>query len=351
MLRKNVSKLIAIMGVVLFAGGCDVTTFSKISDNTGNLKRTEVIATQVIDNVKRVIDDTDITGNHYMVYGLKVGDSKDSLVSKLGVPQNKSVKDGITAYQYPKLVFAIIDEKISVIKSKDQEFRTLKDVGIGSTFEEVVNKYKGFSIKGYSENSSLGNLAREVYVIGKTNFVSFGITYKNREPVVESVEVGQEQLSSSFLDKLYDITDTMSWDYSVVRKNLNGKFVINAKTLESAKIGQLTGIKYSLGASTTEIKDTLGNPEEEEYYEGGKYMKYSDCLYFYDETTKTVNNIFTTTKASRDEIINTLGKPTEEDLDEEGVLFIIYKTGDNELSFRKGSNNEQAFRVTISATP
>ncbi|RKN74899.1 hypothetical protein [Paenibacillus ginsengarvi] len=325
-------------------------SFLTIMGCTSNKESINDLTSEGIQAATNPVKNTDISSDDFIVYGIKTGDSKETLVNKLGVPQNKTVKNGVTVYEYPKVFFMFSDEKINVIQSKDVEFKTKKGIGVGNSFEDIINNYKGFKIKGYPENSSLGFLVREVYIIDNKYSLAFYMTYRNREPIIESIQISEGPLKQSFLESLYDIESGEDWDYNLARKKINGSLVLNKDTITSAASGKLTGIKYGLGTPIKDIKDVLGPPEEEQYYNGGKYVLYNGCLYFYDgmekmENKKTVASIMTSTKLSHQEIMNMLGKPTDETI-EEDTVYITYKAGHFTLEFTK-KNNEDEFIVQL----
>lgn len=95
-------------------------------------------------------------GDEFLAYEIQLGETKDSLVEKIGVPDEKENTSlfglDVLEYKYPKISFGLYEDKVIYISSEDNEYRTKNNVGINTKYSQLEESYP----KGYlnSNNSS-----------------------------------------------------------------------------------------------------------------------------------------------------------------------------------------------------
>lgn len=121
----------------------------------------------------------------FTVYGVSLGDSKDTLVKKIGVPDSKDAdiifNTKVIVYNYPNIGFFLYNDVVVQIISSDAEFTTLSGVGINSTLKEVKNIYNNSNITTGSANLLVTiNNSRSIIFNFTANEVSSVITKRGK---------------------------------------------------------------------------------------------------------------------------------------------------------------------------
>jgi len=135
-----------------------------------------------------------ITAKTFSVYGLSIGDSKDKLIEKLGVPFDKqSVPiDNKTAlaYNYRNVNVLILDDRIYTMTSTDMEFKTKQGVAIGDSFEKLVQVYGKQSLQG---TAIMGGIVMKAFLFGDGVILGFDLKYHDASypPKVESIAISK----------------------------------------------------------------------------------------------------------------------------------------------------------------
>lgn len=84
--------------------------------------------------------------NEIQIHGIKIGDSVDDVVKKLGIPKEKEVNatENYTLYEYEKVEFLFFDGKVVAISTQDEEFETRHGIKIGGIVDNIIEEYNGF---------------------------------------------------------------------------------------------------------------------------------------------------------------------------------------------------------------
>ncbi|WP_338463077.1 hypothetical protein V5G20_01710 [Brevibacillus borstelensis] len=79
-----------------------------------------------------------------IIYGITLGSTKDDVVDKFGVPTTKKHRDKVIQYKYKDYDFLFANDSVVSITSGDIEFKSNRGIGIGNTYQEVIDAYKDF---------------------------------------------------------------------------------------------------------------------------------------------------------------------------------------------------------------
>ncbi|WP_148296801.1 hypothetical protein [Halalkalibacter akibai] len=107
--------------------------------------------------------------------------------------------------------------------------------------------------------------------------------------------------------------------------------------IEKGYSGIFAPIDTELGIGEMGIRNLLGQPTKEGYYEGGRFLDYSDRTFFINpETNKSVAMAIDVKSyhLKKDDLKRTLGTPDESEFNEmDGLWMFVYKLEDYELMF------------------
>ncbi|AYB48086.1 ankyrin repeat domain-containing protein [Paenibacillus lautus] len=164
-----------------------------------------------------VSSSVEIQNELLIVHGIKLGDSKEKIIDKLGYPQTKGEvietknKNTATSYKYGGLSFGILNDNVVSIEIDDREYKTSKGIGIGSNYIDLINTYSELTPMENEE----GNF---VFISEGDTFLSFVL---DSSRTIEQISYGYKSLFDEISDftfedmvKTANVADTMNNSHS-----------------------------------------------------------------------------------------------------------------------------------------
>jgi len=98
-----------------------------------------------------VSKDKNINAKEFVVNGIKLGDSKETLVKKLGIPVFKDEAEPFIRYGYGSVYYFLVDDKVAVVMSLDIEAKTKRGIGLDN-IDQFNKAYSEFDVKSFDSN-------------------------------------------------------------------------------------------------------------------------------------------------------------------------------------------------------
>ncbi|MFC5530434.1 SCO family protein [Cohnella yongneupensis] len=268
--------------------------------------------------------------SEFNVYGIVVGASSDELVNKLGAPLKKKLVNRMGSeyfdYIYESLQFAVIDGKVAMVGSKDVELKTNQDVGVGSSVEQVSEKYSSYG--KYEDEEHYRGVV--VYFDSEgAMFVEFNndkvskVAAANMRFIEDYFEVTQGQLRSISAYSKYSDEDIEALAQDT--KSLSNK--------DLAIIDDSSSKQINIGMEKSKVEEILGRPEEETEFG----TKYNGVSIMYDENNivAAITTPWDDNRAKRFRTIRgiTIGSSEYEVADKYGVEKNDDSVSDNEYGY------------------
>lgn len=180
------------------------------------------------------------------IYGITLGSTKDDVVDKFGVPTTKKQRDKVIQYKYKDYDFLFANDSVVSITSGDIEFKSNRGIGIGGTYQEVIDAYKDFELLQI-------DIDREPVIIIKSgsNLIVFNFNIEITDMIKESNKLHKDY---NQLNKVY----RMSFIRVENLKQLMGKSFEDLKgSVESNANKTINQTNYSSIGDSSGIENTL----------------------------------------------------------------------------------------------
>ncbi|KOP68536.1 hypothetical protein AMS62_27340 [Bacillus sp. FJAT-18019] len=152
-----------------------------------------------------------------VIHGIRLGDSKEKVVDKLGYPQSKGKvietknNDTATSYKYGELTFGILNDSVASIETEDREYKTASGIGVGSTYIELMNTYEQMNPRE-SEGREF------VYITEQDRFLSFVM---GSDEKIEQISYGYQSVFEEFSGITFAELDSNSRQVDVSKTQAN----------------------------------------------------------------------------------------------------------------------------------
>jgi hypothetical protein len=317
--------------------------------------------------------------NELTIYGLKLGDTEEQVIGKIGMPSDKEEQKladdrTVVSSNYPKLQIAYIDGKMAGILTTDAEYKTKHGIGIGSTFNDAKKAYLGYEL--YTNES------KDVLLVKDNNNIVMAFEFDNQQvrsivlSKIDSLLKGNEQQISQMLSHGIKIRPDGTYEYPEgvdIKKDITyyNNLVRSADFQKSAQTGRIPGIPFTIGVNMADIKKKWGNPIETGGTEGGMMFQYKSCFFltgYPPSAYQTNQSVFPSVNNDGQsdepdvlgigipismnvtEIKKIFGPPTYEgDNIESGGWNLIYNKGSYQFDFHGDDNGHQIVTYVVLA--